>query len=315
MRKGVKCSDKVELRHLRYFVAVVEHGSFRKAGVAVGRSQAAISRSIAKLEDEIGASLFHRHTWGVSQTYAGQRFLVHARRVIRTVGEGAREVASAGRSEKGRVRIGIYSSIASGFLAELLEVYGRRHSAVRIEVADGNPAEHVAAIRQLNLDVAFITGTRDWPDCERVLLWSERVFVVLPDHHALANREEVVWRDLADESFIVSETAPGQEIYDHLVRRLADLGRHPEIQVQYVGRDNLVPLVALGRGLTLVSEAITVAQFPGVVYRPILGEVLPFSAVWSASNDNPAFRRFLSLAKAMAVRPATSETGRSAVLS
>ena len=315
MRKGVKCSDKVELRHLRYFVAVVEHGSFRKAGAAVGRSQAAISRSIAKLEDEIGASLFHRHTWGVSQTYAGQRFLVHARKVIRTVGEGAREVASAGRSEKGRVRIGIYSSIASGFLAELLEVYGRRHSAVRIEVADGNPAEHVAAIRQLNLDVAFITGTRDWPDCERVLLWSERVFVVLPDHHALANREEVVWRDLADESFIVSETAPGQEIYDHLVRRLADLGRHPEIQVQYVGRDNLVPLVALGRGLTLVSEAITVAQFPGVVYRPILGEVLPFSAVWSASNDNPAFRRFLSLAKAMAVRPATSETGRSAVLS
>ncbi len=315
MRKGVKCSDKVELRHLRYFVAVVEHGSFRKAGAAVGRSQAAISRSIAKLEDEIGASLFHRHTWGVSQTYAGQRFLVHARRVIRTVGEGAREVASAGRSEKGRVRIGIYSSIASGFLAELLEVYGRRHSAVRIEVADGNPAEHVAAIRQLNLDVAFITGTRDWPDCERVLLWSERVFVVLPDHHALANREEVVWRDLADESFIVSETAPGQEIYDHLVRRLADLGRHPEIQVQYVGRDNLVPLVALGRGLTLVSEAITVAQFPGVVYRPILGEVLPFSAVWSASNDNPAFRRFLSLAKARAVRPATSETGRSAVLS
>ena len=315
MRKGVKCSDKVELRHLRYFVAVVEHGSFRKAGAAVGRSQAAISRSIAKLEDEIGASLFHRHTWGVSQTYAGQRFLVHARRVIRTVGEGAREVASAGRSEKGRVRIGIYSSIASGFLAELLEVYGRRHSAVRIEVADGNPAEHVAAIRQLNLDVAFITGTRDWPDCERVLLWSERVFVVLPDHHALANREEVVWRDLADESFIVSETAPGQEIYDHLVRRLADLGRHPEIQVQYVGRDNLVPLVALGRGLTLVSEAITVAHFPGVVYRPILGEVLPFSAVWSASNDNPAFRRFLSLAKAMAVRPATSETGRSAVLS
>lgn len=315
MRKGVKCSDKVELRHLRYFVAVVEHGSFRKAGAAVGRSQAAISRSIAKLEDEIGASLFHRHTWGVSQTYAGQQFLVHARRVIRTVGEGAREVASAGRSEKGRVRIGIYSSIASGFLAELLEVYGRRHSAVRIEVADGNPAEHVAAIRQLNLDVAFITGTRDWPDCERVLLWSERVFVVLPDHHALANREEVVWRDLADKSFIVSETAPGQEIYDHLVRRLADLGRHPEIQVQYVGRDNLVPLVALGRGLTLVSEAITVAQFPGVVYRPILGEVLPFSAVWSASNDNPAFRRFLSLAKAMAVRPATSETGRSAVLS
>jgi DNA-binding transcriptional LysR family regulator len=302
MRKGIKCSDRVELRHLRYFVAVVEHGSFRKAGAAVGRSQAAISRSIAKLEDEIGASLFHRHTWGVSQTYAAQRFLVHARRIIRTVGEGAQEVASAGRSEEGRVRIGIYSSIASGFLAELLARYGRRHSGVRIEMVDGNPVEHVAAIRQLSLDAAFITGTRDWPDCERALLWSEHVFVVLPDHHALANREEVVWRDLADETFIVSETAPGQEIYDHLVRRLADLGRHPEIQVQYVSRDNLVPLVALGRGLTLVSEAMTVAQFPGVVYRPILGEILPFSAVWSPINDNPAFRKLLSMARAASAK-------------
>lgn len=174
---------------------------------------------------------------------------------------------------------------------------------------DGDPVDHVTAIRQLNLDVAFITGTRDWPGCERTPLWSERVFTVLPDHHMLASRGELEWGDLADETFIVSETAPGQEIHDHLVRRLADLGRHPEIQVQHVGRDNLVPLVALGRGLTLVSEAMTVARFPGVAYRPIRGEVLPFNAVWSASNDNPAFRRLLSLAKAMAVRPEPSETG------
>ncbi|PWJ76342.1 LysR family transcriptional regulator [Pseudaminobacter salicylatoxidans] len=306
-------SDWIELRHLRYFVAAAEHGSFRKAGAALGLSQSTISRCIADLEDQIGASLFHRHTWGVSQTYAGQRFLVRARQAIRTVGIGAQDVASVGRSEQGRVKIGIYSSIASGFLTELLVSFGKRYRNVSIEMVDGNPAEHVAAIRQLSLDVAFITGTREWPDCERAPLWSERVFVVLPDSHALTKREELVWRDLADETFIVSETAPGQEIHDHLVRCLADLGRHPDIQVQHISRDNLVPLVAFGRGLTLVSEAMTVAQFPGVVYRPILGEVLPFSAVWSASNDNPAFRRFLSLAKAMAVRPTPLETGRSAV--
>lgn len=306
-----KYPDSIELRHLRYFVAAAEHGSFRKAGAALGLSQSAISRCIADLEDQIGASLFNRHTWGVSQTYAGQRFLMRARQVIRTVGESAQDVASAGRSEEGRVRIGIYSSIASGFLAELLGSYGKHHKKVSIEMVDGNPVEHVAAIRRLKLDVAFITGDREWPDCEREHLWSERVFAVLPNHHALIDRRDLEWRDLADETFIVSEAAPGQEIHDHLVRRLADLGRHPEIQVQHVSRDNLVPLVALGRGLTLVSEAMTVARFPGVAYRPILGEVLPFSAVWSASNDNPAFRRLLSLAKAMAIRPASSEAERS----
>ncbi|MDO5641121.1 MAG: LysR family transcriptional regulator [Paracoccus sp. (in: a-proteobacteria)] len=151
MRKDVaKWPESIELRHFRYFVAAAEHGSFRKAGAALGLSQSAVSRCIADLEDQIGASLFHRHTWGVSQTYAGQRFLLRARHVIRSVGEGAHDVAAAGRSEEGRIRIGIYSSIASGFLSDLLANHGKRYAKVRIKMLDGNPVEHVAAIRQLD---------------------------------------------------------------------------------------------------------------------------------------------------------------------
>lgn len=78
-----------------------------------------------------------------------------------------------------------------------------------------------------------------------------------------------MWHELANGLFIVSEVAPGQEIRDYLVQRLADLGHHPEIQPQYVGRDNLLPLIAVGRGLTLTSEATTAVRFPGVCYRPI----------------------------------------------
>jgi DNA-binding transcriptional LysR family regulator len=291
----------IELRHLRYFVAATEYGSFRKAGAAIGIQESSISRRIRDLENRLGAALFHRHSGGVSLTFAGKRFLRRAYQIVRAVGAGAEDVAAIGRSEHGRVRIGIYSSIASGFLAELLRAYSQRHRKVRIDLIDGNAGEHVAAIRQLRLDVAFLTGTHDWIDCERETLWSERVFVALPDDHALAAREELVWDDLVDESFIVSVVPPGQEIHDHLVRCLADLGRHPEIEVQQIGRDNLLSLVALGRRLTLVSEAMTVAQLPGISYRPITGEVLPFSAVWSAKNDNPAFRRFLSLARAIVV--------------
>lgn len=81
------------------------------------------------------------------------------------------------------------------------------------------------------------------------------------------------------------------------MRELASLGRRPEIQVQSVGRDNLLPLVAIGRGLTLVSEAMTVAMLPGITYRPIKGEILPFSAVWSPRNDNPPLRRILAMAR------------------
>ncbi|MFN8680362.1 LysR substrate-binding domain-containing protein [Paracoccus sp. P2] len=311
MRKATTHADVIELRHLRYFVAAAEHGSFRKAGAALGLSQSAVSRCIADLEDQIGASLFHRHTWGISQTFAGQRLLATARKTIRIVGEGAHDAAVVGRGEKGCVRIGIYSSIASGFLTELLEGYSASHRKVGIELIGGSADEHVAAIRRLRLDVAFLAGTRDWADCERVPLWYERVFVALPDHHPLTAHEALTWCNLTGKTFIVSKAAPGEEVHAHLVRELTGLGGRPDIQVQAVGLDNLVPLVALGRGLTLVCEAMTVTRFPSVTYRPILGEVLPFSAIWSARNDNPAFRRLLSLAKAMAATPPPSEVGRS----
>jgi hypothetical protein len=76
--------------------------------------------------------------------------------------------------------------------------------------------------------------------------------------------------------------------------------------VQRVGRENLLPLVALSRGLTVVSEAMTAAQFPDIVYRPILGEILPFSAVWSPKNDNPALNKLLDLARSLATARQTA---------
>lgn len=290
----------IELRHLRYFVAAAEHGSFRKAGATIGVQQSALSRRIRDLEYHLGATLFQRHYGGVSLTFAGERFLRRARQVLRSIGDGMHDIASIGRSEHGQVRIGIYSSIASGFLAELLRRYADRHSEVQIDLIDDNPGEHIAAIRRFRLDVAFMTGVRDWPGCETLPLWSERVFVVLPDRHPLVGRGELEWRQLADEKFIVNEIAPGQEVHDYLVQRLAAFGHHPQIRVQHVGRENLLSLVALNRGFTVVSEAMTAAQFPGILYRPIMGEILPFSAVWSLKNDNPALNQLLDLARSMA---------------
>lgn len=289
----------IDLRQLRYFLAAVEHGSFRKAASSVGVQESTVSRRIRDLEDHLGASLFIRHNGGVRLTVAGQKYVQHARKALRQIGQGAKDVAAIGRSEEGRIRIGILSSMASGFLFDLLREFDKEHGAVRIEFIDGEPADHIAAIRQMKLDVAFITGTMRWLDCEAQHLWSEGVCVVLPAEHRLTQKDEVAWQDLAHERFIVSDAAPGQEIHDYLVQRLADLGHHPEIDLQYVSRDNLLSLVAVGRGLTVMSEAATAAQVPGIAYRPIVNEILPFCAVWSPSNDNPACRRMLSLARAM----------------
>ena len=136
---------------------------------------------------------------------------------------------------------------------------------------------------------------------------------MLPEDHILVSREAVEWQQLADERFIVNEAGPGQEIQDYLVQRLAAFGYRPQIRVHHIGRENLLPLVALNRGLTVVSEAMTAACFPGIFYRPIAGEVLPFSAVWSPKNDNPALNQLLDLARSLAQLPEAGAVRRTIV--
>lgn len=292
----------VELRHLHYFVSASEHGSFRKASMMLGIRESTISRAIRDLEDALGASLFQRHAGGICLTFAGTRFLRRTRLALRQISDGIKEVAAVGRCDTGHIKIGMFSSLSSGFLSELLRAFHQDHADVQIDLIHGNPAEHVAAIRRLDIDIAFITGTREWSDCETEVLWSERVFAVLPEKHHLSCMGALRWSDLADEKFIVSEKAPGPEIWDYLIQRLADFGYHPEIHPQQVDRHNILALVAGELGVTLTSEATTATLTPGIAYRPIVDESLPFSAVWSSRNDNPALRRLLSMARTLSKR-------------
>jgi hypothetical protein len=147
-----------------------------------------------------------------------------------------------------------------------------------------------------------LTGEQEVDGCDRLHLWDERVLVAMPRVHRLADFAAVSWEDLRTERFIVSEADPGPEIHDYLVKHLAGLGHHPSVERHGVSRDNLMNLVSFGGGLTLTSEATVGANFPGVVYKSLAGELLPFCAFWSPRNDNPALRRMLSLARIMSKR-------------
>ena len=295
-----------ELRHLRYTVAAADQGSFRRAALAMNIQESAISRRIRDLEDEIGAALFIRHPGGVTLTQAGEVFIRHARHALKQVKHAAVDVGAIGRGETGVIRIGIFSSLASGYLAQLLKAFTTSHSDVRIEFIEGAPSDHIAAVQQHQLDVAFVTGLHPVERCDFEQFWTERIYVVLPAMHPLSKSRVVRWSDLQVQRFVVSEADPGPEIHDCLIKHLANLGVHPEIERVQVGRDNLMQIVSFGRGLTLTSEATIATKFPGIVYKRLEHEALPFRAVWSPRNDNPAFRRFLSLARRMSKQDATA---------
>lgn len=287
----------IELRHLRYVVAAAEQGSIRQAALAVGVRESAVSRRIRDLEDEMGSALFVRHRSGVSLTHAGELFVRRARRVLNQINYAEKDVGAAGRGEVGLVRIGVFCSVTSGFITDLLEAYAADHAGVRLDFIEGGPSDHALAVRRHQIDVAFLIMPPHTEDCEITQLWTEKVYVVMRESDELALRDEILWEDLRDRQFVVSEAQPGPEVYDYIVKKLASRGCRASIHQQAVHRDTLMQIVATGQKLTVVGESTIATRFPGVAYRPLCGETLTFCAIWSAGNDNPAFRRFLSLAR------------------
>jgi DNA-binding transcriptional LysR family regulator len=288
----------IDLVSITQGLLVAEYLSFRRVANVLGVRQSAVSRRVRSLEDVLGVSLFERYHGGVRITAAGAQFFDKARDVLIQLNYAVKTAGAAGCGAVGRLNIGILSSMSGGFLREAIRQYRTRHPDVAIQILEGTSIDHIARVRNRSLDVAFVAGTPAVPNCEVTHFWTERLFVALPQAHALCEREQIEWEALRDEHFIVRQSDPSSAM---LIKRFSELGHRPSLQRFDVGCETLLNLVAIGLGVTLKSEATVATAFPDVVLRPIAGDadVLPFSAVWSPANDNPAFRRFLSLARVM----------------
>jgi len=300
-RKKGAPSPALTLISVSQALLVGEYLSFRRVATVLGVRQSAVSRRVRELEDELGVSLFERHHAGVRITNAGVRFLQEARTALLQLDQAVKTATAAGSGTIGRISIGILSSLGTGYLRDLIQVYRSRHPEVGIQILESSSADNVAAVRKRQLDVAFIMDTTDASGCETLPLWTERIFVVLPKHHALCERKEIEWADLRKEHFIVRQSEYDRALCDRLTRRFPDPNRGA-MQKLNVGRDTLMHLVAMGLGISLTTEATIATPFPKVVFRPIArnDELLQFSAAWLPHNDNPALRRFLSLARTLA---------------
>ena len=288
----------IELAPLRLALFVLDHGSFRKAAMSFNVRPSVVSRRIRSLEDELGVSLFQRRSQGVQPTLAGQRVLSRARILLNEIDNLFRSATRYGTGAEGRLCIGVNASIAGGTAHAILASFIAGHPDVEIDVVEGSPIEHLAKIRAFHMDVVLKAGTEPIPDLDVEPLWSEPIHVALSRSDALASAVALRWDQLTRSRFIVTKMDSGPEIEDCVIMHLAGFGRSPKLETRAVRREGLLALVGLGLGITLVGTAETAVSYPDVVFRPLGNERLSFSAVWSAGNDNPALRRFLSLARA-----------------
>ena len=279
---------------------VADHLSFSRAAHVLGVRQSAVSRRVQALENELGVSLFERHASGVRLTVAGRNFLDDTRSAIHEINLAVKNAGAAGLGATGKITIGVLPSLLSDFLCEVLAEFRAAQPKVMLSFVERPPEQLIARIMARRLDLAFITSGTPAPGCDAETFWSAGIRVALPDRHPLVGCDAIDWKLLKDEHFVMGREATAVGFDGHASERIARIGGRLSLATHDVSQDLAMQFVALGLGLSLVSDVSSAIPYPGVAFRPLANEDhhVSYSAVWLPGNDNPALRRFLSLARA-----------------
>lgn len=297
-----KC--RMELRHLRYFVAVAEELSFSRAARRLHMTQPPLSAQVRQLEEEIGVPLFERSTRSVRLTEAGQLLLDETRRLLALLEQNVRMVRRVGHGEVGRLTLGFVPSASNNTLPPLLRVFRERFPDVELSLHEMNPRELVRALHDGRIDAAFFYLPHGAaPPFGDALLDSrpvlrEALVVALPEGHALADEPEVGMRALADEPFVLVAAHQGTGLRDRIVELCRQDGYEPRVAQEAYLVQTVVGLVGSGVGISLVPASLRNLQTVGVVYRPLRDAVptVDMGIVWRRDDSGVVLKEFLKVA-------------------
>jgi len=293
----------MELRYLRYFVAVADELNFTRAAEKLRVAQPSLTRQIHNLEDELGVRLLDRSKSRVSLTEEGRRFLLDARRLVALSLESVQAVQRFSRGESGQLNIGYLFKFNFDLLPKTLATYYRARPEIAVNLFDMSPAEQLRALESRKIDLGFV-GLR--PRAAGLglaeLVWERvtrhDVVVVLPAHHQLANKQRIMIGDLKKSSFVAlsEETHPGSR--DWLSSICEQAGFAPRILQDVDLEAGIMTFVAEGLGVTLAREQIKNQPHPGVVFRPLATAAkADYWIAWHGGNRSKALADYVEIVK------------------
>jgi DNA-binding transcriptional LysR family regulator len=265
----------MELRHLRYFVAVAEELNFTRAAERLGINQPPLSLQIRQLEKEMGTPLFLRKARGVELTNAGKLMQEEARVILREVERAKIGVRRRGRGESGRINIG-----ASGgtyfhpLIPAIIREYGMRYPDVVLFPAASSTPLLVARLRAGQIDVAFLRPPIS--DSEGLVLEplvDEPAVMVLPAGHRLAGMTSAPLSALAEDTFVLFPRQLNPSNYDSIITACIRAGFRPKLGQEAPQIVSTMPMVAAGLGVSIVPQSTARICSDGVVYLSIDGDV------------------------------------------
>jgi|SRR5579859_664031 len=263
----------MELRHIRYFLAVAQELNFTRAAALVHIGQPPLSQQIKDLEAEVGAQLFRRLAQGAELTVAGRAFLEQIEGVLPQVERAKVAAQRAARGEIGSLHVGFTSSSAfSTVVPSAIRSFRRAYPEVDLSLEEAGTTRLTNGLLKGELDIVFLRpGATVSQDLQIRLLSEEPMLVALPTCHPAAAANEISLIDLRDEPFILFPRATGATLFDTIIAACRDAGFEPILGQSAPQIDSIVNLVAAELGVSLVPASMNQLQVSGVVYREIAG--------------------------------------------
>jgi len=294
----------MELRHLRYFVAVGEEQHYRRAAERLRVAQPALSRQIQMLEEEIGFKLFERLPRGVKITDAGKLLLNDTRRILQEVNEAAQRAGRVARGQSGTLRIGFPESASwHGVVPDSFRQFRERQPNVELQLNPLSSLEQVEAIRSGRLDAGFVYNIPETDrELDQVEVGLHRLVLAAPKGHPLTKLRKLRLRDMVEADFVWFLRRQSPIYYDRLMRECFRNGlKMPRIVQEAVDQATMLSLVSCRLGVAFVSESTRWRCPVGVVLLPVTDLKLrvPFALVWRKDNNSPLLANFAAHVKSL----------------
>ena len=289
----------MELRHLKYFIAVAEELNFSRAAERIFISQPALSRQIKSLENELGVVLFLRQSDGLILTEAGQTFLKQAKDILNLSNQAVQNLKADYSNKDEPLVIGYIPTILNTFLGQTLHQFGNTYPEVPVRLKEMPPNEQVKALREGAIDIAFMGNPPDELDAEFTVKCVKKVPIaaLLPDRHLLADKPSINLAEIASEKFIgmSEETFPGRN--DRIRDTCRCAGFIPNLHLFADSHASMIALVAAGQGVAIMPQEAESLPHPQVVFMPLHHPIYyaRSTAVWSQEKHSQSLDKYLQI--------------------
>lgn len=295
---------EIELRHLRYFIAVAEELHFGRAARRLHLSQPPLSQQIRRLEELLGYPLFVRTSRAVRLTSAGEVFLERARRTLRKMDEDVEAMRTVGRGEAGTLAVGFIGSGMLTAIPALLGQYRARFPGVNLQLREAYTSGVIGALKEGALDVGFLRDGGPTEGLEVETLFTEPFLAVLPARHPLARRSRSIdARELATEPFVFFSPAAGTRAYEKPVSICEAAGFRPRVVQEAPQWLTIMRLVGAGLGVSIGPACTERIRTPEVVCRRLRAPAGTRAAqseielAWRAGDNRPIVAAFCKMAR------------------